>query len=70
MTIVQGMPDDLDLKKILKALKKTFSTNGTVLKDKEMGYVIQLQGDKRKEVYEFFDKYQIVPKSQMKVHGF
>ena len=44
LTTVQGLAIDLDLKKILKALKKTYSTNGTILVDDEVGEVIQLQG--------------------------
>lgn len=44
LTTVQGLATDLDLKKILKALKKTYSTNGTILVDEELGEIIQLQG--------------------------
>uniref|UniRef100_A0A7S0LFE0 SUI1 domain-containing protein n=1 Tax=Coccolithus braarudii TaxID=221442 RepID=A0A7S0LFE0_9EUKA len=70
LTTVQGLAEDLDFKKILKALKKTFSTNGTVLKDKEMGKVIQLQGDQRKNVADFLVKYKILKKDDLKIHGF
>jgi len=37
------VPGDSE-KKILKALKKTYSTNGTILVDEELGEIIQLQG--------------------------
>jgi len=70
LTIVQGLADDLDMKKILKALKKTYSTNGTVLVDKEHGEIIQLQGDQRKNVYEFLTKCNICSKEEIKTHGF
>jgi len=70
LTTVQGLAIDLDLKKILKALKRTYSTNGTILVDPELGEVLQLQGDQRKNVYEFLVKCNIVNKSDVKVHGF
>eukprot|EP00486_Rosalina_sp_Unknown_P007020 CAMPEP_0201565838 /NCGR_PEP_ID=MMETSP0190_2-20130828/5260_1 /ASSEMBLY_ACC=CAM_ASM_000263 /TAXON_ID=37353 /ORGANISM="Rosalina sp." /LENGTH=105 /DNA_ID=CAMNT_0047983797 /DNA_START=83 /DNA_END=400 /DNA_ORIENTATION=- len=69
VTTVQGLADDLDLKKILKYVKKMFNTNGTVVKD-EMGDVIQLQGDQRKNVYRFLTEFNIVPKTQITEHGF
>jgi translation initiation factor 1 len=70
LTTIQGLAFDLDLKKILKALKKTFSTNGTIVNDEELGKVIQLQGDQRKNVLEFFVKYEVCQRSEIKVHGF
>jgi translation initiation factor 1 len=70
LTTVQGLAEDLDLKKILKALKKMFSTNGTIVADEEMGDVIQLQGDQRKNVAEFLVKYKICSKIEVKIHGF
>ena len=54
ITTIQGLPDDLDLKKIAKALKKTFQCNGTVNEDEELGEIIQLSGDQRTNVREFF----------------
>lgn len=53
LTTVQGLPTDYDKKKILKALKKDFCCNGTVVEDPELGQVIQLQGDQRKNVSTF-----------------
>lgn len=47
--------------------------NGTIVADAEMGEVIQLQGDQRKDVQEFLvDKkegLELDPKT-IKVHGF
>merc|ERR1719453_1233128 len=45
ITTVQGLSQELDLKKILKALKKAECCNGTVVEDDAMGPVLQLQGD-------------------------
>ena len=53
MTTVQGLPKKFDQKKILKVIKKKFACNGTIVVDTEMGEVIQLQGDQRKDVQEF-----------------
>lgn len=44
LTIITGLADDLDLKKILKVMRKMFSTNGTIMMDDEIGEVLQLQG--------------------------
>lgn len=70
LTTVQGLASDLDLKRILKALKKTYSTNGTILSDEELGEVIQLQGDQRKNVYDFLTTCNICRKDEVKIHGF
>ncbi|KAI4967028.1 hypothetical protein ZWY2020_034432 [Hordeum vulgare] len=51
--------------KILKDLKKEFCCNGTVVQDIELGQVIQLQGDQRKNVSNF-----LVQKEHIKIHGF
>ncbi|KAJ5594459.1 uncharacterized protein N7459_000667, partial [Penicillium hispanicum] len=53
LTTVQGLPKKFDQKKILKVIKKKFACNGTIVADSEMGEVIQLQGDQRKDVQEF-----------------
>lgn len=53
LTTVQGLPQRLDKKKILKALKKDFCCNGTVVEDSELGSILQLQGDQRKNVSQF-----------------
>ena len=50
---MQGLPKKFDQKKILKVIKKKFACNGTIVEAPEMGEVIQLQGDQRKDVQEF-----------------
>lgn len=44
LTTVQGLEKDLDLRKILRYLRKLLSTNGTIVKDDMYGEVLQLQG--------------------------
>jgi translation initiation factor 1 len=53
LTTVQGLPKKFDQKKILKVIKKKFACNGTIVADSEMGEVIQLQGDQRKDIQDF-----------------
>ncbi|CAI9283535.1 unnamed protein product [Lactuca saligna] len=70
LTTVQGLKKELSYEKILKDLKKEFCCNGTVVQDKELGKVIQLQGDQRKNVSAFLTRAGIVKKDQIKIHGF
>ena len=70
LTLISGLAEDLDLKKILKVLRKMFSTNGAILKDDEVGEVIQLQGDRRTDCYNFLVKHNICTKEEIKMHGF
>jgi len=53
ITTVQGLHKDLDLKKILKVMKKEKCCNGNVVEDDEMGQVLQLQGDQRDAMVSF-----------------
>ena len=74
LTTVQGLPKKFDQKKILKVIKKKFACNGTVVDTEgEMGEVIQLQGDQRKDVQDFLtdkkDGLGLEVKT-IKVHGF
>jgi len=69
ITLVHGIATDLDLYKILKYLKKVYSTNGNVRTDPNYGEIIQLQGDQRKNVYDALIEWQISPKEDIKVHG-
>ncbi|CAK0798883.1 unnamed protein product, partial [Prorocentrum cordatum] len=78
---VQGFPEQVRLpktgrvlpvnfEKILQHLKKTFKTNGTLIKDEEHGTIIQLQGDIRKEVAEFLiEATALISKDQVMIHG-
>jgi len=68
-----GQPKKFDQMKILKVIKKKFACNGTIVVDTEMGEVIQLQGDQRKDVQEFLtDKKEglELDAKTIKVHGF
>jgi translation initiation factor 1 (eIF-1/SUI1) len=47
-----------------------FCCNGTVVDDPELGQVIQLQGDQRKNVHTFLTAEKLVKKDLIKIHGF
>ncbi|CAO1635784.1 unnamed protein product [Jaminaea pallidilutea] len=69
LTTLQGLPKEYDVKKILKAFKKDFACNGTLVEDPELGEVIQLQGDQRQKIAAFLVEVGI-PKDTVRVHGF
>ncbi len=68
-TTIAGLAPDLDLAKILKYMKKAFSTNGAVVRHATAGRVIQLQGDVRRQVYEALWTWQICDRDMIKVSG-
>ncbi|ESW14280.1 hypothetical protein PHAVU_008G267800 [Phaseolus vulgaris] len=70
LTTVQGLRKEFSYEKILKDLKKEFCCNGNVVHDKELGKIIQLQGDQRKNVSHFLIQAGLVRKDQIKIHGF
>ncbi|CAN6812906.1 unnamed protein product, partial [Brassica oleracea] len=70
LTTVQGLKKAYSYEKILKDLKKDFCCNGNVVQDKELGKIIQLQGDQRKKVSHFLVQTGIAKKEQIKIHGF
>jgi translation initiation factor 1 len=70
LTTLQGLPKEIDSKRLLKAVKKAFACNGTVVEDEEHGEIIQMQGDQRMKMAEFLVSEGIAKKAEIKVHGF
>ncbi|KAJ3205389.1 Eukaryotic translation initiation factor eIF-1 [Entophlyctis luteolus] len=70
LTTVQGLPAEIDPKKVLKAFKKEFACNGNIIEDEEHGECIQLQGDQRAKVLQFLTEQEISTKDKIKLHGF
>ncbi|XP_024968683.1 protein translation factor SUI1 homolog 2-like [Cynara cardunculus var. scolymus] len=70
LTTIQGLKKGVSYEKILKDLKKEFCCNGTIVQDKELGKVIQLQGDQRKNAFAFLTRVGVVSRDQIKIHGF
>ena len=69
ITTIQGLADDLDAKRIARALKKTFQCNGNVKNEGDLGEVIQLSGDQRANVRDFFIDQEICHDDQIVLHG-
>merc|ERR1719187_1968746 len=70
ITTVSGLPSRVRFKKLVKAMKKEWSTGATILKDEEYGTLIQLQGDLRRLVGPFLVKINMVEDaSQIRIHG-
>lgn len=73
ITTIQGWEDDLDLKRICKAMRTAFSCNGNIIADEDAGEVIQLQGDQRENAKKWILEQEIISKSEadrIVVHGF
>lgn len=70
LTTVQGLSAEYDLKKIVRACKKEFACNGTVIEHPEYGEVLQLQGDQRENICQWLTKSGLAKSDQLKVHGF
>ncbi len=73
ITTVAGFEEDLDVKRICKAMRKQFSCNGNVIEDEEEGEVMQLQGDQRENVKQWLLDNQVFQKNEVDrivVHGF
>ncbi|KAL0489219.1 hypothetical protein AKO1_013744 [Acrasis kona] len=71
ITIVEGLSDKLDLKKILKSWKKEFHVNGSVIDDdpKYEGAILKISGDCRQVISDFLINEGLAEASQIKVHG-
>ncbi|XP_070570510.1 eukaryotic translation initiation factor eIF1-like [Ptychodera flava] len=70
LTTVQGISADYDKKKLVRACKKEFACNGTVVDHPEYGEVLQLQGDQRQNIKAFLLNVGIAKADQLKLHGF
>lgn len=75
ITTIEGMEEDLDLKRIAKAMKKGFSCASSVhVDEKTKESYIKLQGDHRDTVREWLLQEKIVEASEAKeriiIHGY
>lgn len=74
ITILEGMEEDLDLKRISRAMKKAFHCDCVVLKDKAGEDILQLQGDHREKIRDWLIAQEIVnakdAKEQIVLHGY
>lgn len=75
ITLIEGLDDDLDLKRIAKAMKKGFSCASSVhIDDKTKESYIKLQGDHRDNIRDWLLQEKIVETSEAKerivIHGY
>jgi translation initiation factor 1 len=69
ITTIENLPDEYDLKKIVKAMRKLYACNGAVRHDELTGSdIIMLQGDNRIKVAEFLSKVGLVKEENIKIH--
>jgi translation initiation factor SUI1 len=68
-TFLYGLGQDLDLEKIIKHFKKTFSCTGSIETSEEFGEVIKLTGDQRKKVFDFLINEKICDKFDISLKG-
>ena len=68
MTTVEGLADELDLKKITRALKNIFKCNGAIVKDTNENEIIQLSGDQRNNVKDFLISEEIEKNDDVIIH--
>ncbi len=73
ITTLDGLEDDLDLKRICRAMRNAFSCNGNVTKKEDDTEVIQLQGDQRENIKLWLLEQEIILKNEsdrIVIHGF
>ena len=74
VTLIEGLDEDLDQKRIAKAMKKAFSCSSTVQKDKVGNDVILLQGDQRMSVKDWLLAQEILTAKEgverLVLHGY
>jgi len=68
ITTVAGLSPELDLKKIVKAVKKSYNCNGCIVDDEKAGQVLQFQGDHRDNIKSFLIDNGF-PEKDIKKHG-
>lgn len=64
-TTIEGLDENINVKKLIKNLKKELSCNGSI-KDE----IITFQGDKRQEIKDILIREEIVDEKHIVVHGF
>ncbi len=65
ITIIEGLPYHLNIRRVLKGIKKKFSCNGTIKEDN----IIQLTGDQRCGLVEWLVDEKILNRDDIIIHG-
>lgn len=73
LTIIEGLDNDLDENRICRHMRRTFNCNGAVLKNDDDEPILQLQGDQRQNIKDWFILQEILTEKEAKerlvVHG-
>jgi len=73
ITTIEGLDDDLDLKRINRAMKRTFNCASTLKTGEDDEQIIQLQGDHRIDVKEWLIVNEVLTAKEAEerivVHG-
>ena len=70
ITLIENLDLLLDIKKILKYIKKIFNCNGSIIADINNKLIIQLQGDQRLKMRNFLISENICKENTIKLHEF
>ena len=69
ITTIEGLPSDLDYRKVLRALKTGLNCSGCTRKDSGDLTIIQLSGDQRERVRNFLIDQELSNDQSIIVHG-
>ena len=69
ITIIEGLGDLIDHNKLLKTFKKKFCCNGNINKDKQLGNILQLSGDHRKDIKLYLINHHNIISEHIFIHG-
>lgn len=70
ITTIEGLPLEIDLKKMQSALQKEFKCGGFIDVDDEEKKILSLNGDQRHKVADFLVREEIADKESIKIHGY
>uniref|UniRef100_A0A6C0EMN3 SUI1 domain-containing protein n=1 Tax=viral metagenome TaxID=1070528 RepID=A0A6C0EMN3_9ZZZZ len=70
ITILQGISLELDIKNILKDMKKQFSCGGSVQRDENDLPVVVLFGDQRQNILSYFITHDLATRDDFVLHGY
>lgn len=71
ITVAENLPSAWNLEKLLQALKRQYSCNGTLKTDAENGQrVLQLSGDQRQNIIAFALEKSLCERDAFTIHGY
>lgn len=69
-TTIEGLNNEIvDMKQLLKEVKKRFSCGGSIENSKEYGLVIKLTGDQRETMKNYIIRQQLAESENIIIHG-